>query len=74
MVRHAVWQCVCVPACVRVGSLALMYSEQPVRGLYAWCQGCAHGGHLHHMKEWFTKNNLCPAGCGHACDLRSQFK
>lgn len=40
-----------------------------VRGLFTWCQGCAHGGHLQHMLEWFKVNSLCPAGCGHHCEL-----
>lgn len=40
-----------------------------VRGLYVWCQGCAHGGHLKHMLDWFRTNSLCPAGCGHQCEM-----
>ncbi|XP_053610184.1 GATOR2 complex protein WDR24 isoform X2 [Plodia interpunctella] len=43
--------------------------HQVVRGLYAWCQGCAHGGHLEHMRTWMQKHQLCPAGCGHHCQL-----
>ncbi|XP_072949673.1 GATOR2 complex protein WDR24 [Epargyreus clarus] len=43
--------------------------HQVVRGLYAWCQGCSHGGHLHHMKRWMEAHQLCPAGCGHHCQL-----
>ncbi|CAK1551402.1 unnamed protein product [Leptosia nina] len=43
--------------------------RQVVRGLYAWCQGCSHGGHLHHMRRWMQKHQLCPAGCGHHCQL-----
>jgi len=42
----------------------------PVRGLWAWCQGCAHGGHLEHMRAWFAENAVCPTGCNHRCDLR----
>lgn len=38
-----------------------------VRGLYAWCQGCSHGGHLEHMKQWFLNNSKCPK-CGHLCE------
>lgn len=41
--------------------------HQVVRGLYVWCQGCAHGGHLQHIKEWTEANSSCPAGCGHQC-------
>ncbi|RGB25950.1 WD40-repeat-containing domain protein [Rhizophagus diaphanus] len=40
-----------------------------VKGLYTWCQGCSHGGHLFHMKEWFSVNNECPTGCGHNCSV-----
>lgn len=43
--------------------------HQVVRGLYAWCQGCSHGGHLHHMRKWMERYQLCPAGCGHSCQL-----
>ncbi|XP_064614643.1 LOW QUALITY PROTEIN: GATOR2 complex protein WDR24-like [Liolophura sinensis] len=40
----------------------------PVKGLYAWCQGCSHGGHIHHLQEWLLKNSSCPTGCGHLCE------
>ncbi|CAK1580683.1 unnamed protein product [Parnassius mnemosyne] len=43
--------------------------RRPVRGLFAWCQGCAHGGHLHHMRAWLAERSLCAAGCGHRCHL-----
>ncbi|KAK8398935.1 hypothetical protein O3P69_004206 [Scylla paramamosain] len=39
-----------------------------VRGLFVWCQGCSHGGHLHHIKDWMASNRACPAGCGHLCE------
>lgn len=42
--------------------------HQVVKGLYVWCQGCSHGGHLKHVKQWITKNKYCPTGCGHACE------
>ncbi|KAG1474356.1 hypothetical protein G6F56_000406 [Rhizopus delemar] len=45
--------------------------HQTVKGLYVWCQGCNHGGHLAHMKEWFATEKLCATGCGHTCILRS---
>lgn len=38
-----------------------------VKGIYAWCQGCSHGGHLMHMKEWFSNHSKCPR-CGHLCE------
>ncbi|OBZ85920.1 WD repeat-containing protein 24 [Choanephora cucurbitarum] len=44
--------------------------HQTVRGLYVWCQGCNHGGHLTHMREWFAIESLCATGCGHTCVLQ----
>ncbi len=41
-----------------------------VKGLYAWCQGCGHGGHVRHMDEWFQRNAACPVGCGHLCNYK----
>jgi len=41
-----------------------------VKGLYAWCQGCSHGGHLKCMKSWYSRNTLCPTGCGHHCEYQ----
>ena len=49
--------------------LGSFYSHQTVRGLYVWCQGCNHGGHLEHMREWFNNEAMCPTGCGHSCTL-----
>jgi len=43
--------------------------HQTVKGLYVWCQGCSHGGHLQHMQVWFAGNSECPTGCGHSCRL-----
>ncbi|ORZ13986.1 WD40-repeat-containing domain protein [Absidia repens] len=43
--------------------------HQTVKGLYVWCQGCNHGGHLEHMRAWFSKEKQCPTGCGHSCVL-----
>ena len=39
-----------------------------VRGVFLWCQGCGHGGHYDHLKEWFTTQRDCPAACGHECE------
>eukprot|EP00612_Vaucheria_litorea_P006981 CAMPEP_0171471438 /NCGR_PEP_ID=MMETSP0946-20130122/707_1 /TAXON_ID=109269 /ORGANISM="Vaucheria litorea, Strain CCMP2940" /LENGTH=321 /DNA_ID=CAMNT_0012000933 /DNA_START=1332 /DNA_END=2294 /DNA_ORIENTATION=- len=36
--------------------------HQQVRGLYVWCPGCSHGGHLSHMEDWFAISNSCPTG------------
>ncbi|XP_037945419.1 GATOR complex protein WDR24 [Teleopsis dalmanni] len=38
-----------------------------VRGLYAWCQGCSHGGHLEHLIAYFSNRSKCPK-CGHLCE------
>ena len=48
--------------------------------LWAWCQGCGHGGHSSCMRTWWTVSSpgssipgdvsrgVCPiAGCGHDC-------
>ncbi|XP_034662632.1 GATOR complex protein WDR24 [Drosophila subobscura] len=37
-----------------------------VRGVYAWCQGCSHGGHIEHLQKYFAKHSKCPK-CGHLC-------
>ncbi|GFR73772.1 WD repeat-containing protein 24-like [Elysia marginata] len=42
--------------------------HQPVLGLMTWCQGCGHGGHLEHLREWMEISSQCPAGCGHLCE------
>uniref|UniRef100_A0A3Q2SPK9 GATOR2 complex protein WDR24 n=1 Tax=Fundulus heteroclitus TaxID=8078 RepID=A0A3Q2SPK9_FUNHE len=39
-----------------------------VKGLFVWCQGCSHGGHLEHIMNWLRNNAHCPAGCGHMCE------
>mmetsp|Transcript_25559 Transcript_25559/g.50335 ORF Transcript_25559/g.50335 Transcript_25559/m.50335 type:complete len:149 (-) Transcript_25559:20-466(-) len=41
--------------------------QTAVHGLFAWCQGCGHGGHLYCMRQWFQENSLCPTGCLHRC-------
>ncbi|XP_071158267.1 GATOR2 complex protein WDR24-like isoform X1 [Mytilus galloprovincialis] len=40
----------------------------PVKGLFVWCQGCSHGGHINHIQEWLTISKQCPTGCGHICE------
>lgn len=39
-----------------------------VKGLFVWCQGCSHGGHLEHIMSWLKSSAYCPAGCGHLCE------
>ncbi|TMW66185.1 hypothetical protein Poli38472_003950 [Pythium oligandrum] len=43
--------------------------QLPVRGLYVWCPVCSHGGHLEHLTEWFSEEEVCPTGCSHRCSL-----
>lgn len=43
----------------------------PVKGSLVWCAGCGHGGHSHHLRQWFTSETQCPTGCGHICILNS---
>eukprot|EP00934_Nitzschia_sp_Nitz4_P001856 Nitzschia sp. Nitz4//scaffold43_size134323//5968//9728//NITZ4_003276-RA/size134323-augustus-gene-0.212-mRNA-1//1//CDS//3329551879//1856//frame0 len=57
----------------RVGLCFLCH--EPVKGIFVWCPGCGHGGHLEHALEWFgginggTARESCPTGCGHRCNL-----
>ncbi|KAK2168594.1 hypothetical protein NP493_1217g00023 [Ridgeia piscesae] len=57
-------------ACERCQSVINTCSicHHPVKGLYVWCQGCCHGGHLEHIREWLRRYKHCPAGCGHYCE------
>lgn len=43
----------------------------PVKGSLVWCAGCGHGGHSHHLRQWFSTESQCPTGCGHICLLSS---
>lgn len=38
-------------------------------GLLLQCVKCGHGGHYHHIVEWWerTRGAQCPTGCGCAC-------
>ena len=46
------------------------YCRQPVNSLFAWCQGCGHGGHLNHMNMWFSSNSVClEPFCDHRCEF-----
>lgn len=57
----------------RVGLCFLCH--EPVKGVFVWCPGCGHGGHLDHALLWFggpsgkTVREVCPTGCGHRCNL-----
>ena len=41
----------------------------PVRGLFAFCGKCFHGGHPEHMRQWIAEfKGVCPvAGCECQC-------
>lgn len=38
-----------------------------VKGIFAWCSGCCHGGHIEHLQQWFQTNPRCPK-CNHLCE------
>ena len=39
----------------------------PVTKLLFVCTRCGHGGHMHHIADWFKKHRTCPSGCGCSC-------
>ena len=45
-------------------------SDIPIRGRFAWCPMCRHGGDPLLMNEWFSANSTCPTGCG--CECRTK--
>ncbi|XP_059613286.1 GATOR complex protein Wdr59 isoform X2 [Phlebotomus argentipes] len=45
----------------------------PVRGAANACLQCGHGGHTLHMMEWFSKYDVCAAGCGCRCLQETTF-
>jgi hypothetical protein len=53
----------------------IIFSHQLVKGLYTWCHGCGHGGHLACYQNWDHATDIqhstfdCPAGCGHLCKV-----
>ena len=46
--------------------LACEICKKKVLGLFVWCPGCGHGGHLKHMTDLLDKNETCTR-CGHRC-------
>ncbi|XP_059809700.1 GATOR complex protein WDR24-like isoform X1 [Hypanus sabinus] len=52
----------------RRGASKCAVCHHAVKGLFVWCQGCTHGGHLQHVMEWFRLHTHCPTGCGHICE------
>lgn len=61
---RAGWYC---KTCKSTESSKCSVCHLVVRGLYAWCQGCSHGGHIEHMQQWFSNHSECPK-CGHLCE------
>ncbi|KAF0742130.1 hypothetical protein Ae201684P_008626 [Aphanomyces euteiches] len=35
-------------------------SSIPFVEWFTWCQTCKHGGHAHHMANWFATHDVCP--------------
>ncbi|KAI8324631.1 hypothetical protein GQ54DRAFT_256101 [Martensiomyces pterosporus] len=36
---------------------------------FSWCQTCGHGGHVSHLKSWFSTHAECPIpGCSCECE------
>ncbi|XP_072444373.1 GATOR2 complex protein WDR24-like [Chiloscyllium punctatum] len=58
------WMC---ERCRRGASICAV-CHHAVKGLFVWCQGCTHGGHLQHLMDWFQFHTHCPTGCGHLCE------
>lgn len=38
-----------------------------VKGVAVICPKCGHGGHLEHMRAWYSLNARCPTGCECNC-------
>lgn len=45
-------------------------SSIPFVEWFTWCQSCKHGGHAHHIAEWFAAHSVCPVT---DCDCSCQF-
>lgn len=54
------------PSCRRRVGLCSVCHEPCSSGLYVWCPGCGHGGHVDCIRKWLREwSNQCPTGCGH---------
>eukprot|EP00923_Selenidium_pygospionis_P038324 GHVN01066904.1.p1 GENE.GHVN01066904.1~~GHVN01066904.1.p1 ORF type:complete len:986 (-),score=85.05 GHVN01066904.1:176-2941(-) len=45
---------------------------ESVQGVWTSCPVCLHGGHAHHIVQWFSfkgSEGRCPAGCNHKCQF-----
>ncbi|KAF8560662.1 hypothetical protein P879_03918 [Paragonimus westermani] len=65
---HAGWACSRHTSTAETANASCVLCHLTVRGLFVWCRGCSHGGHLEHMQEWLRRRSECPAGCGHRCE------
>lgn len=43
--------------------------QSSIRGYFAVCSLCGHGGHTAHMRLWFETCGECATGCGCKCSL-----
>ena len=51
----------------KAASLASLPSH-PFADWFTWCQRCKHGGHSHHVAQWFETNRECGvSGCSCPC-------
>jgi len=57
------------PSCLQCKSYIMLCSlcRLPVKGSANACLTCGHGGHTAHLMQWFSKYDVCPAGCGCKC-------
>ncbi|KAL4140427.1 hypothetical protein PRNP1_014711 [Phytophthora ramorum] len=43
-------------------------SSIPFVEWFTWCQSCKHGGHAHHLADWFKAHTVCPVtDCNCSC-------
>lgn len=50
--RQPMAQRICRSCRGKIGTCFLCH--QPVKGVFVWCPGCGHGGHLDHALEWYV--------------------
>ncbi|DAZ99931.1 TPA: hypothetical protein N0F65_008738 [Lagenidium giganteum] len=48
-------------------------SSIPFVEWFTWCQSCKHGGHAHHLADWFELHSVCPVtDCDCTCQQLDQ--
>uniref|UniRef100_K3WA83 Uncharacterized protein n=1 Tax=Globisporangium ultimum (strain ATCC 200006 / CBS 805.95 / DAOM BR144) TaxID=431595 RepID=K3WA83_GLOUD len=45
-------------------------SSIPFVEWFTWCQSCKHGGHAHHLADWFKSHSACPVT---DCECQCQY-